>query len=106
MGLTVEDLFSGDGFRRARLRQPDSGLILTLTQHEHGSGDSFSELRTGLDHLAFAVPSVADVDAFARRFEEYRVEYSERKPTRAGTGAMITLRDPDNIQLEVFTPDS
>lgn len=36
-----------------------------------------------------------------RRFEERGVEHSEVKDAASGA-TMITLRDPDNIQLEVF----
>ena len=38
------------------------------------------------------------------RFEKLGVNHSEIKPVRSefGDGRMITFRDPDNIQLEVF----
>ncbi len=104
LGFSVADEFEGAGFRRARLRHPQASIILTLTAHDRGSGQAFSEMITGLDHLAFSVGTVDDVQAFKRRFEQLGVDHSEVKPARGGAGALITLRDPDNIQLEVFTP--
>ena len=96
----------GDGqrkeLRRIRLHQSGSGLTLTLTGHERGTGEPFSELRTGLDHLAFS-GGAGEIEEWKRRFEERGVEHSEIRPLPDGGGA-ITLRDPDNIQLEVFAP--
>ena len=50
------------------------------------------------------MPSIDDVREFKQRFEELGVNHSEIKPVRSefGDGGMITFRDPDNIQLEVF----
>ncbi len=102
LGFTTDTEFEGAGFRRVRLRRPDGDVTLTLTCHDRGSADSFSELRTGMDHVAFLVPSVDDVNGWKRRFEELGVKHSEIKATATGLGALITLRDPDDIQLEVF----
>lgn len=89
-------------FRRTRMRHPDSGITVTLTQHEAGSRGQFDERRIGLDHLALAVRDLDDLKAWKRRFEERGVDHSEIKETGPGA-SMITLRDPDNIQLEVFS---
>ncbi len=102
--------FSHDGgretteFVRAFLVQPETGVRLALTRHHHSAAEAFSEVRTGMDHVAFQVPSREDVEAYKDHFDALGVAHSEIKPTRAGSGAMIVLRDPDNIQLEVFTP--
>lgn len=101
LGLGVDDEFDGNGFRRARLRAPGSGITLTLTAHDRASGDRFSERRSGLDHVALRLGGVEDVQQLKRRFEELGVDHSEIKEASSGA-AMITLRDPDNIQLEVF----
>jgi glyoxylase I family protein len=89
-------------FRRTRMRHPDSGITVTLTQHEGGSHGQFDERHIGLDHLALAVRDLDDLKAWKRRFEERGVDHSEIKETGPGA-SMITLRDPDNIQLEVFS---
>ena len=92
----------GDGFRRTRLSASASGLVLTLTQHDDQHREPFDERRTGLDHLAFVVDN-QDLDQWKARFQELGVDHSEVKTTPAG-GGTITLRDPDNIQRELFSP--
>lgn len=101
LGLDIVAEFDGKGFRRARLRAPGSGVTLTLTSHEQVSGEAFDERRAGLDHVAFHVGGVDDVHDLKRRFEELGVDHTEVKEASSGA-AMITLRDPDDIQLEVF----
>jgi glyoxylase I family protein len=101
LGLDVSAQIEGDGFRRTRLRAAGSGVTLTLTSHDQESGEAFSERRPGMDHVAFQVGGVDDVEALKERFAELGVTHSEIKSTTTGT-AMITLRDPDNIQIEVF----
>ncbi len=95
--------FQGQGFTRAFVRHPDSQMYLGFTCHgAKGSADAFSEFRTGMDHMAFTVPGSTDVDHWKRRFAELEVDHSEVK---ASAGALITLRDPDNIQLEIYAPN-
>lgn len=98
--LVVDAEVKADTFLRTRLRHPESAIVLTLTQHDRGSGDAFDETRTGLDHVAFRVPSVADVESFQAHLAEQGVDHSPVK--RSDFLASVTLRDPDNIQLEVM----
>ena len=102
LGFEVDANVEGEGFLRNRLRQPDAGIVLTLTVHETGSGDTFDERRTGMDHVSFVVPTVDDIHDFKQCFQDLGIEHSDVKPTAGGAGGMITFRDPDNIQLEVF----
>lgn len=102
LGFEVIAHIEGDEFVRSRLRQPDAGITLTLTAHAANEGDSFDERRAGMDHVSFVVPSVDDIHAFKECFAERGVEHSDVKATASGAGGMITFRDPDNIQLEVF----
>jgi glyoxylase I family protein len=102
LGFAVDASVEGDTFRRNRLRHPDAGITVTLTAHHAGSGDAFDERRTGMDHVSFAVPTIDDLQRLKARFEENGVEHSEVKPIANGAGGMITFRDPDNIQLELF----
>ena len=103
LGFGLEGEVKGDGFRRNRLRLPDVAVTLTLTEHETGSGDPFDEHRTGMDHVAFTVPTMEDVLDFKERFEEQGVTHSAVRATASGAGGAITFRDPDNIQLEVLS---
>ena len=102
LGFSLDAEVEGDGFRRNRLRHPDAGITLTLTAHDAGSRDRFDERRTGMDHGSFAVPSMEDLLSFQELFADRGVDYSDVKPTVSGAGEIITFRDPDNIQLEVF----
>ena len=102
LGIELDSEVKGEGFRRNRMRHPDARITLTLTEHDAGSGDPFDERRTGMDHVAFAVPTMEDVLSFKERFEQRGVDHSEIRATVSGAGGVITFRDPDNIQLEVF----
>ena len=77
-------------------RQP----LLSLNLHDASAGEDFDESRTGLDHLAFCVAGPGELERWKARFEELGVEHTEIKDTQFGR--LIVLRDPDNIQLEVF----
>jgi catechol-2,3-dioxygenase len=62
----------------------------------------FSEDRTGLDHLAFAVDSHAGlVDAVAT-LEAAGVAHGGVKDI--GAGHILEFRDPDGIALELYAP--
>ena len=101
LGFEIDAEIDGNGFRRTRLRAPGSGLTLTLTAHEQQSGEAFDERRAGVDHIAFDVGSAEAVQELKGRFGELGAVHSDVKQAASGN-AMITLRDPDNIQLEVF----
>ena len=64
--------------------------------------DRFAEDRTGLDHLSFAVDSVADLEAAASMLEDRGITHSGVKDI--GAGHILEFRDPDNIALELFAP--
>ncbi|WP_375424739.1 VOC family protein [uncultured Friedmanniella sp.] len=64
------------------------------------SADEFSENRTGLDHVSFAVGSHVDlVDAVAT-LDGLGVGHGGIKDI--GAGYILEFRDPDNIALEIF----
>ena len=100
--MELEKEFQRAGFRRARLRTPNGEVTLTLTSHDDQHPESFSERRIGLDHVAFRVGGLEDLHAMKTRLEELGIDHSDIKTGGDGT-AMLTLRDPDNIQLEVFS---
>lgn len=101
LSLEVEAEIEGAGFRRVRLQAPGGALTLTLTSHDQQSGEPFDERRAGLDHVAFHVGDLVEVQNLKGHFERLGTEHSDVKEAANGS-AMITLRDPDNIQLEVF----
>ena len=86
------------------LAEPASGLAICLVGHAANQGEAFSEFRTGLDHLEFLVATRADLDAWAERLDALGIDNSGVKTPAYTSNAMITFRDPDNIQLEFFWP--
>ena len=102
LGFTTLRRFDRDGMTKVILRHPSCGILLSFTGHgERALAGPFSEFRTGMDHLAFAVTDRAALDAWKARFEELGVEHSDVKTSPSGE--LIAFRDPDNIALEVYT---
>ena len=79
---------------------PNSMTIIGLEQHDTNDGSAFDERRVGLDHLAFNVESREELDGWLVRLDELGISHSgitEEEPWD-----VLVLRDPDNIQLELF----
>jgi glyoxylase I family protein len=68
--------------------------------------DSFSENRTGLDHLSFAVNNIAELERAASLLDELGVAHGAIKDLGAAGIAILEFRDPDNIALELTAPNS
>ena len=85
------------------LRHP-SGLLIGLTQHLRNDGLPFTEWRCGVDHLALVVADFDELVGWESRLDELGVERSAIKTTPLGS--LITIRDPDNIQVELYAPQS
>ena len=97
------DFTSEDGeMRYVCLVEPDSGLVLCLVGHRSNPGDGFSELHTGLDHLEFLVERMEDLERWAQQLDALGIANSGVKRLDYTQNAMVTFRDPDNIQLEFF----
>jgi glyoxylase I family protein len=103
LGLPVfVDTFEGFAFEGREVMFRTGSLVFNLQEHAGRTrGDSFDATRVGLDHLAFAVRSLKDLEAWADRLDAVGVVRSEIKDI--GFGHMIELRDPDGIQLELFS---
>jgi catechol 2,3-dioxygenase-like lactoylglutathione lyase family enzyme len=74
---------------------------IVLSHHQSNSGEAFSEFGTGLDHVAFTVADRQELEAWVGHLDERGVPHSEIK--EGATGWLIVFRDPDNIQLELYT---
>ena len=87
-------------------------LVIVLHRHDTNEGEIFGESRTGLDHVGFAVPTRADLEAWQDHLETHGVVRSDAadKPLTQSPiadepyGSVLVFRDPDNIQLEFFAP--
>ena len=86
----------------ACLLEPSSGLEICLVEYSSGPQRPFSEFLPGLDHLEFLVAERKDLDDWAKRLDSLGIPHSGVKEPPYTANAMITFRDPDNIQLEFF----
>ncbi len=104
--LDLEELYdytaTDGGLRYIALVEPRSQLVLCLVGHKANQRERFHELRTGLDHLEFLVDRREDLDEWAARLNRLGIEHSGVKEPEYTRNAMLTFRDPDNIQLEFF----
>lgn len=97
--------YSTDSFERVILFHPEAGVTLGINRHASPEADEpFDERRTGLDHLAFEVADRDALDAWVAHFAAHNVPYSDVKPGAVPGAFLVTFRDPDNTQLEVFAP--
>ncbi|GAT07559.1 VOC family protein [Mycolicibacterium novocastrense] len=86
------------------LIDPRSGVVIGLHTNTGNDGSRFDEARTGLDHVALNVASRDELDAWTRRLDELGIEHSGvRAADEPFPFATVVFRDPDNIQLELFT---
>jgi glyoxylase I family protein len=100
LGLEEIDRVRGDGWHGILLIHPPSATVLEYQQHDAHQGERFDPRRTGLDHMGLQVRSRAALDEWRDHFAEMGVDHSpiaERE-----YGAVLTFRDPDGIQLEMF----
>ena len=95
------DTFDGALFEGREVMFRTGSLVFNLQEHRaRDAGDAFDPTRVGLDHLAFAVRNLADLEAWVRRLDDLGVTHSEIRDI--GFGHLVELRDPDGIQLELF----
>lgn len=89
-------------------------LIFVLHRHDANGGETFRESRTGLDHVGLGVPTRDDLVAWQSHLEAHgvvRADAADRPLTQSAIadeeyGSILVFRDPDNIQLELFSPPS
>ena len=89
-----------------------SDLAIVLHRHDSNDGAVFSETATGLDHVGLLVPSRADLEAWQAHLQANGVAanaVADSPLTQSPIvdepyGSILVFRDPDNIQLEMFSP--
>ncbi len=88
------------------LREPRSGLIISLHRNIANRGERFDEARTGLDHVSFAVAGRSALEVWTTWLDELGIDHTgvvdETDPIEYST---VVFRDPDNIQLEFIAVD-
>jgi catechol 2,3-dioxygenase-like lactoylglutathione lyase family enzyme len=79
------------------------GTIIGLHQHTNlESTEPASELRPGLDHLAFGCSDRSALEAWKQRLDDLGIPNGGIVDASYGSG--LSFRDPDNIPLEFFAP--
>jgi glyoxylase I family protein len=87
-------------FSACAILEPSSRTVLAFTQHDAIEGGAFTPHRLGLDHLSFAVPDRAALDAWQARLDELGIEHDAIDDQ--GFAVALNLRDPDGIALEFY----
>jgi catechol 2,3-dioxygenase-like lactoylglutathione lyase family enzyme len=99
LGLEADQDFPGEKLRY-HLGGTGTRLVLKPPLPGTPADDRFSEHRIGLDHVAIGVPA-GSVARLIRRLNAAGVPNSGARTDPMGP-AMVTFRDPDNIQWEFF----
>lgn len=79
-------------------------VVLTLWQQSEGSFDAG---RPGLHHLAFRVPTIADVERAQARLRELGARFLHDGVVAHREGAAsggVFFADPDGVRVEIFAP--
>lgn len=100
-GFVVDQDIPGEKLR-LRVGSQATRLVLVPALPGTPEGDQFSEQRIGLDHIAIGVSSRDALDVMLQVLRGLGAETDGVHYDRAGEAAMITFRDPDNIQWEFF----
>ena len=86
----------------------NGSLLLALTPPPDPSqaiaDDRFNENRIGLDHVSLSVASMADLEAAVKLLDAHGVQHGPINPLTPFGIAILALRDPDNIQIELTAP--
>ena len=84
------------------LTRPGTALFLGLSHHPGNKRECFRESRTGLDHVSFAVSSRPELDEWLATLNQLGVPSSGiTVRSEPFDYALIVVRDPDGIQLEI-----
>jgi glyoxylase I family protein len=102
LGMQVVMKVDDDAVRFRVLAHPDSGWVIGVRQYPGREESDFDEFRTGLDHFAFGVPSLAELESWEQRLRTAGIPFTPIADSPIGP--VIVFRDPDNIQLEFFLP--
>lgn len=98
----VEPHATGDGYAVVMTR-PGTALFVGLDHHPGAGRQQFNPLHTGLDHLALHVAGREDVDEWIAHFDAIGVEHEAIFETAEPIPhALVLVRDPDGIPIELF----
>jgi len=99
--VTVTDRAAEDGSGHVAMLHPPTGMVIALRTGDRDDA-GFDERHCGLDHLAFGVADRAELERWAAWLDDRRVSHGNVSDQPFGSG--LTIRDPDGIQIELFSP--
>lgn len=101
LGLRIlADPYDGEVFEGREAMLLAGRTALCLQCHAANTGAKFDPSHTGLDHIALAVASSEDLEAFADHLTSQGIEHSGVKAL-PGFGDFIELHDPDGVLVEL-----
>ena len=111
-GLTFRTDVPHEGGVGKVLTDDEGRLSIVLHRHDRNQHERFAETRTGLDHVGFQVADRRELESWQRHLESVGVSHEARagRPLTQSPiadepyASVLVFRDPDNIQLELFSP--
>ncbi len=109
MPVAIEEPADADAATKGQYAFRYGGLLYRVGDAKLGlrpaapAGDRFDENRVGLDHLSLKVRDRAELERAVQVLDELGVAHEPIKPI--GHGAILECRDPDDIALELFSPE-
>jgi glyoxylase I family protein len=100
--LGFEELFreENDERRACVMRFPGGASGVGIVEHFGGAQHPFDPRQRGLDHLAFTVGSLEEMEQWAQRLTSAGVLHSG--VIAIPPGAILNFKDPDGIGLALF----
>lgn len=78
-------------------------IAIEFQQHDTNAGEPFDPVRTGFDHMGLAVDSRDALLEWQAHFESLGVVHTPVADREYGS--VLTFKDPDRIQFEMFHLD-
>ncbi len=100
LGLQELDFVEGEGWQGVLLIHEPSKSIIECQHHDANQGETFDPRRTGFDHMGFKVDSREALEDWQEHFIRLSVDHTPIADRHYGS--VLTFRDPDGIQLEMF----
>jgi glyoxylase I family protein len=96
--MTLEE----ETWRAVLLELPD-GRAIEFQQHDTNGGETFDPTRTGFDHMGLDVSTRDELVEWQDHFERLGVVHTPIADR--SYGSVLTFKDPDRIQFEMFYLD-
>jgi glyoxylase I family protein len=100
MGFEEYARVSGDDWFGIVLLHAPTSTLIEFQQHETNDGEPFDPRRTGLDHMGLRVPDRSQLSVWEGHFRRFGVDHTPI--VDAEYGSVLTFRDPDMRQYELF----